>query len=126
MNFNQWTILVVEDEFDSLQTISTILKHYGIQVYVARNGKECLQMLENLTPTAVVMDLMMPEMDGWQTLARIRADSRTAKLPVVAVTAYYSPDVEADAQAAGFNGCFDKPVKPLSFVEDLAAIVGEQ
>jgi CheY-like chemotaxis protein len=124
MSFNQWTVLVVEDEFDSLQTISTILRHYGIQVYVAHNGKECLKVLQDVIPTAVVMDLMMPEMDGWQTLLHIRADKRIAHLPVVAVTAYYSPDVEADARAAGFNGCFDKPVKPLSFVQDLAAIVG--
>jgi two-component system, cell cycle response regulator DivK len=124
MNFDQWKVLVVEDEFDSLQTISIILRHYGIQVHVAHNGSECLDLLEQMMPTAIVMDLMMPEMDGWATLARIRANQRTAQLPVVAMTAYYSPEVADDARQAGFDGFFNKPLSASSFVRRLAEIVG--
>jgi CheY-like chemotaxis protein len=123
MNYNEWQVLVVEDEFDSMQTISLVLAYHGIEVVRARNGKECLKTLEDLQPTAVVMDLMMPEMDGWETLARIRANKATAALPVVAVTAYYSVDVEEEAHKAGFNAFFSKPVRPAAFVKQLAEIV---
>ncbi|NWF70251.1 MAG: response regulator [Chloroflexi bacterium] len=125
MSFDQWKVLLVEDEYDSVQTISKILRHYGIAVETAHNGRECLAVMERSLPTVVVMDLMMPEMDGWQTLARIRADSHLAQVPVVAVTAYYSFDVAEDAHKAGFDGYFKKPVSATGFVQQLAHIVGE-
>lgn len=123
MNLSNWVILIVEDEFDSLQTLSIILRHYGIQIYVSNNGRECLNLLREIQPTAVVMDLAMPEMDGWETLNEIRANEATAHLPVVAVTAFYSADMAEDAARAGFDGFFPKPVSPTSFVQELAEIV---
>ncbi|MFN8376046.1 MAG: response regulator [Anaerolineae bacterium] len=123
MSINQWKVLVVEDEFDSAQMMSLILKHYGIEVEVAHNGKECLQALEGGLPTAIVLDLMMPEMDGWVTLQKIRSNRATAQLPVVAVTAYYSVEIAAEAQRAGFDGFFHKPVSPATFVESLEKII---
>ena len=123
MNPSEWVILIVEDEFDSLQTISAILEHHGIQVRAAHNGIECLQVLTEVAPTAVLMDLAMPEMDGWQTLTQIRANPATARLPVVAVTAFYSTDVGEDVLKAGFNGYFTKPVRPASFIKQLAQVI---
>lgn len=121
---NQWTVLVVEDEYDSIQMVSKILTHHGISVQVAHNGRECLEQLENVEPTAVIMDLAMPEMDGWETLVEMRANPATAHIPVIAITAYHSPDVKEDAVRAGFDAYFPKPLNPVSFVNDLAAIVG--
>ena len=126
MDYSQWTILVAEDEYDSLQTISMILRHYGIQLYIARNGNECLLLLQQVTPTLVILDLMMPEMDGWVTLAQIRADQLIAHLPVVAVTAYYSVEMMEEARLAGFDGFFNKPVSPTKFVPKLAEIVSKK
>jgi CheY-like chemotaxis protein len=123
LNPQEWDVLIVEDEFDSLQTLSIILKHYGIQIHVSHNGKECLNMLETLHPTAIVMDLAMPEMDGWETLTEIRANHRISHIPVIAVTAFYSVDVAEDAMRAGFDGYFPKPVSPTHFVEQLGQII---
>lgn len=120
-----WTILVVEDEFDSLQTIAKILSYHEIQVHVSRNGKECLQALQRLRPTAVVMDIAMPEMDGWQTLAAIRANPATASIPVVAVTAFDSPDIARDALNAGFDGYFPKPISARTFVQALGEVIAK-
>lgn len=123
MNDNTWQVLVVEDEFDSLTVVSKILKFHGIQVVVAHHGGECMELLQDLSPTLIVTDLAMPMMDGWQTLAAVRANPRTQHIPVVAVTAYHSVDVAEEAINAGFDGYFAKPVDPRSFVQSLERII---
>jgi two-component system, cell cycle response regulator DivK len=123
MNQPEWQILLVEDEYDSTQMVSEILNFHGIEVKVARNGVECMEVLNALTPTLIIMDLAMPEMDGWETLTEIRNNPRTTHIPVVATTAYHSPNVEDNTQKAGFDGYFPKPVNPMSFVADLRRIV---
>jgi two-component system, cell cycle response regulator DivK len=120
---NSWQILVIEDEYDSIQMVSKILTFHGIEVHVAHNGRECLDMLNDLNPTLIVSDLAMPEMDGWQTLAAIRANPQTEHIPVVAVTAYHSADVAEEAMRAGFDGFFAKPVSARTFVQQLKEIV---
>ena len=123
MSMTDWTIIVAEDTYDDVQLISQILQYYGIEVRVTKNGNECLQLLKQICPTLIVTDLAMPEKDGWQTLAAVRADAKTAHIPIVAVTAYHSADVAEDALKAGFNGYFPKPVDPITFVQALQAIV---
>jgi CheY-like chemotaxis protein len=123
MNTNQWRVLVVEDEYDSIQLISKILGYYDIQVHVARHGEDCLAMVEQVQPTVIVTDLAMPHMDGWQTLAALRSNPGTRHIPVVAITAYGSADVAEDALKAGFDAYFPKPVDPRSFVKSLTEIV---
>lgn len=123
MGASQWQVLVVEDEYDSVQMISKILEFSGARVIVANNGVQCMEMLGGFDPDIVIMDLAMPEMDGWQTLVEIRSNMNTAHLPVVAVTAYYSDDVEEEAYAAGFDAYFPKPLDPKTFVEEISSLV---
>ena len=118
-----WIAVVVEDMYDDVQLISKILTHYGITVYAASNGNECLKLLKDIEPTIIVTDLAMPGKDGWQTLAAIRADPKTAYIPVIAVTAYHSAAVAQDVLRAGFNGYFPKPVDPFTFVQSLSKII---
>lgn len=118
-----WRVLVVEDEYDSIQMVSKILRHHGAEVHIARTGLECLKMLETLNPSIVIMDLALPEMDGWETLAKIRANPTTRELPVVAITAYHSVSVEEDAREAGFNAYFPKPLNTNRIIQQLGEIV---
>jgi len=122
MNKN-WHVLVVEDTEDDIQVISQLLQHYGVKVSVTRNGLECLATLKKVEPTAVIMDLAMPEMDGWSTLVAIRCDPSTAHIPVIAMTAYDSPEVGRQALQDGFDAYFPKPVHPNSFISDLAEVL---
>jgi CheY-like chemotaxis protein len=123
MSAVSWKVIVVEDTYDDQQLVSLILRHHGAEVYIAKNGNECLTFLEEIEPTLIVTDLAMPVKDGWQTLNAIRSNAATAHIPVVAVTAYHSIDVAADAMAAGFDGYFPKPISPQSFVNRLAKII---
>ncbi len=122
--YSDWRILVVEDEYDSVQMVSKVLSYHGIMVEVAQNGSECLERLHDFEPTIIVTDLAMPGMDGWETLAAIRANPATQHIPVVALTAYHSVDVAEEARHAGFDAFFPKPVDPRSFVQSLADLVG--
>ena len=122
-NERPWTVIVVEDIYDDVELMSTILAYYGITVHAVSNGNECMHLLTTLRPTLIVTDLSMPGKDGWQTLKAIRADAGTLDIPVIAVTAYDSADVAEDARRAGFNGYFPKPINPLTFVDNLRAII---
>lgn len=119
---DNWKVIVVEDTFDDVQVISTMLEFYAIEVHVAHNGTECLTLLGSLMPDLIITDLAMPEMDGWQTLAALRAEATTAHIPVVAVTAYHSAELAEEAVEAGFDAYFPKPVDPDTFINQLAAI----
>jgi two-component system cell cycle response regulator DivK len=123
MEAQDWQILVVEDEFDSIQIVSQILQHHGAQVFIARNGHECLALLNTVDPTLIMMDLALPEMDGWQTLEKVRALPDKAHIPVVAITAYHSINVQEDARLAGFDAYFPKPLDTHSIVKKLADII---
>lgn len=123
MDPSTWRVLVVEDEFDSVQMVSKILQHHGARVYVAQDGHECMALIKEINPTFVMMDLALPEMDGWETLQQIRSQPEIANLPVVAITAYHSVSVEEDAAAAGFNAYFPKPLDISSIVSQLAAVI---
>lgn len=118
-----WQVLVVEDEFDSVQVVSKILTFHGLEVHIAHNGIECMAQLEELVPALVLTDLAMPEMDGWRTLAAIRANPRTQHIPVAAMTAYHSVDVAEQAVVAGFDAYFSKPVNARTLVKDLMELI---
>jgi two-component system, cell cycle response regulator DivK len=118
-----WNVLIVEDEYDSVQVMTRVLTHHGATVYVARNGRECLRILKDFTPSIILMDLDMPIMDGWETLIHIRGNPATKHLPVVAITAYHSANVAEDAARAGFNGYFAKPVSIRSIMPRLEQII---
>jgi signal transduction histidine kinase/CheY-like chemotaxis protein len=81
------TILVVEDSEPAIIQIKDILTGQGYQIRIARNGKEALERIEQALPDAMILDLMMPEMDGFAVLKMIRSDEKTAKIPVLILTA---------------------------------------
>jgi CheY-like chemotaxis protein len=123
MTAKSWKVFIVEDEYDSIQMVSKILSHSGAQVFVAHNGRECLEQVTEIDPTVIIMDLAMPEMDGWETLSELRANPSTAHIPVVAMTAYHSESVAADAERFGFNAYFPKPLSATHFVNNLSSIL---
>ncbi len=123
MSQPMWQIIVVEDEYDSLKMVSDILKFHGIDVLIAHNGRECLDLLKMHQVNLIVTDLAMPEMDGWETLNAIRANPQTEKIPVVAISAYHSVEVAGQARAAGFDAFYAKPISPKTFVQNLAKLI---
>lgn len=123
MNISKWKIIVVEDTYDDQQLVSRMLSYYGAQVFLAKNGDECLELLNQIEPTVIITDLAMPKRDGWQTLVGVRSNVKTAHIPVIAITAYHSADVAEDAIKAGFDAYFPKPIHPENFVKRLTELI---
>jgi CheY-like chemotaxis protein len=104
-------ILVVEDDVRNVFALSSVLERRGAIVDIARNGREALDALEREPATdLVLMDIMMPEMDGYEAMRRIRADARFARLPVIALTARAGPDDRRHCLDAGASDYVPKPL----------------
>jgi CheY-like chemotaxis protein len=81
------TILVAEDHLDSRDALRALLEAFGYQVLVAVDGRQAVEVATTQHPDLVLMDIMMPEMDGFEATRTLRLDARTAKIPIIAVTA---------------------------------------
>lgn len=103
-------ILVAEDDLPSRELLVEILSGWGYEVIQACNGKEALQKIEETRPDLVLLDIQMPELDGFGVLRRLRENPRFAALPVVALTAYAMREDRDRTQTAGFDAHLSKPV----------------
>lgn len=115
------TILIVDDDNDALFTIGEFVKEMNCDTIFAHNGMECLLMLNHIEPDLIFLDIMMPQMDGFETIKRIRAEKRIAKIPVVALTAYAMLDNKNIIENNGFDGLVTKPIK----FQSLAAMMNK-
>ena len=110
------TILVVEDNPQAAKLLSLFLIQAGYDVLVARNGADALQLAAQCLPMAITLDILLPDQDGWQVLAELKASPRTHDIPVVIVSVL-------DRQALGFQlGASDYLVKPVARAELLHAL----
>lgn len=101
-------ILVVDDTPDSRTLIVELLKIRGYQVQAAASGRTALDLVAESPPDLIVLDLQMPGMDGFTTLANLREIA--SHIPVLALSAHVLPDDERLMLAAGFDGSLSKPV----------------
>ena len=81
------TVLVVDDNEDNVQIMSAILLGRGFDVRIARDGRSALEAVRQQRPDLILLDVMMPGMDGMEVLDHVKADTRSARIPVIMVTA---------------------------------------
>jgi CheY-like chemotaxis protein len=122
-NLQEWRVLIVEDEADSSEVVQGILEFHKIQSWWAGTAEEALEMMEEVAPNLLVVDLALPGMDGWGLLKRLRQDAATAQIPAVAVTAFHSSAVARQAIEAGFAAYFPKPIDTHAFVSELQRVL---
>lgn len=116
-------ILTVEDTGHNLDLMTYLLEACGHEVLPARTGAAGLARALADRPDLVVLDLQLPDIDGFQVLTALRADPSTAGLPVVAVTAYAMVGDRDHVLAAGFDGYLAKPIDPATFVRSIDAFL---
>ena len=116
-------ILVVEDDPDARKVLSLILKLDGFGAEVASSGPEAIQMLSEALPDLVLLDVMMPDMDGYEVCAWIRANPSTAHLPVVMLSGKADPESVARGLEVGANEYLAKPIRPSSLTKQLHAVI---
>jgi PAS domain S-box-containing protein len=105
-------VLIIEDNETNLELIASIIESGGCEVLSATSAEVGLTIAQNELPALVLLDIGLPGMDGFAAVEILKRDARTARIPVVAVTAHALPADEARARAAGFDDYLTKPIRP--------------
>lgn len=114
-------ILLVEDHEFNRDMLSRRLRARGFDVALAVDGEAGVEMTKSMRPDLVLMDMSLPVLDGWEATRRLKADSETRSIPVIALTAHAMVTDREDALAAG---CDEYETKPIDF-KSLLAKIGE-
>lgn len=116
-------ILVVEDEPDGQEVVSRMLSLANVQVQVAGDAEEALQLLNENDYSAAIIDLALPGMDGFQLLQAIRREPRLTSIRCVAITAFHTPELKHHAIQVGFDAYFAKPLDRTRFLGALDSVI---
>jgi two-component system cell cycle response regulator DivK len=112
-------VLVVDDFADNREMYSEYLAFSGYDVIEARNGKEAIDAAQERLPDIIIMDLSLPVMDGWEATRRLKADERTRRIPVVALTGHALAGHSKGAREAGCDSFLAKPCLPDQLVAEI-------
>ena len=118
------TILIVEDNEKNMKLARDLLQAKGYATLEAVNGEEGVRLGLAHVPDLVLMDIQLPDIDGFETFARLRADPRTAAVPVVAFTASVTAGDRNKITQAGFDGFLGKPINLKEFLATIARMLG--
>ncbi len=119
-------ILLVEDNLINQQLACELLSGMGLSVDIAQNGQEALDAVKEASYDAVVMDVQMPVMSGYEAARLIRQDARMKKLPIIAMTAYAMSGAREKCLEAGMNDYISKPIHPDELKTALARWIGHE
>lgn len=123
---NGRSVLVVDDEPDNLRLLTELLQARDWHTHGAEDGQKALEMTARLSFDLILLDIEMPGMDGGEVLDHLRRDTRTADLPVVAVTAHAMRGQREQLLQAGFDGYVSKPVDDRSLCSEIASVLAQQ
>lgn len=113
INSNQTVrILLVDDNTTNLQLLHETLDGLGYRLLIAKNGKTALAIAQKANPSLILLDIMMPEMDGYEVCRRLKSDEKTDRIPVIFITALAEEDDEAKGLALGAVDYLTKPLNP--------------
>jgi len=118
-------VLLVDDYPDAREMYSEYLQFSGFDVVEAANGMEALQRAADAEPDIILMDLSLPVMDGWEATRRLKADPRTAPIPVVALTGHALAGISEGARQAGCDAFVAKPCLPEDLVREIRRVLSD-
>jgi len=118
-------ILVIDDDDAVRWVLQRNLEHAGFEVVTAENGLEAIAMVDQSPPDAIVLDLMMPVMDGFAVLRALRENRRTARIPVLVLTAVTATDVHERCAEAGAERVMSKPFDPPTLAAEINVLLSK-
>jgi len=117
-------ILIADDYEDNRELLRLLLAGAAYDVREATNGRECLEMARKDPPHLIMVDLSMPQLDGWEVCRELKSDPRTAHIPCVAVTAHTDSERKKALQA-GFSAYVSKPFQTEELMSTVAKFTGK-
>ena len=117
-------VLIADDDEDILQLLSFRLERAGYEVVVARDGNEALRLALDLQPAVAILDVMMPELDGFEVTRELRRNPATSTTPVILLTARAQASDIARGMAAGADDYVKKPFDARDLVERVDRLLG--
>ncbi|MBF0505771.1 MAG: response regulator [Nitrospirae bacterium] len=118
-------VLVIEDNKDNLQLISYALARSGYEVVSTGTGEEGVKLAIKEKPFFIIMDINLPGIDGLETTRRLRNSEADGKIPIIAITSYAMAGDADRVLAAGCNAYFEKPIDPLTIVDNIHKAIRE-
>jgi CheY-like chemotaxis protein len=119
------TILIIEDEKLIIVSTQMVLESVGYRVESAMNGEEGIGKASEIRPDLILLDIMMPGIDGWETLTRLKRDEATRSIPVIIFTAREHARGHQKSDEMGAAGYFRKPFEPDELIELVEKHVGQ-
>ena len=119
-------ILVVEDNMDNYELVRFVLERAGYDVFWAMNGGDGVAAARLQKPDLILMDLTMPEMDGWLAAEKLKADEITNSIPLYALSAHTLPSDRKRALDAGCDGYISKPIHMAGFLDVVEQAFGRK
>lgn len=118
-------ILIVEDNMDTYELVRFILEKNGFETFLAMNGRDGVNAAVKQLPDLIIMDLSMPEMDGWTATRLIKGNTATSSIPLIALTAHALPSDRKRAFDAGCDDYITKPMDLIDLLETVQDFVGK-
>lgn len=120
IDFKNAKVLVVDDEDSNRHTACNMLSKFNLETLSTDRGEEAIRLAETYQPDAILLDIMMPGMDGFDAIKELKRNPKTKHLPVIAFTAYLEQKDKSRLQEAGFSGYIFKPSNIKRLIEELA------
>jgi len=118
----QKRILVVEDEADFSKALRAVLEGHGFEVHTASTGKEGLFLAKSIMPDLIILDVMLPEIDGYKVCRLLKFDERYSKIPIIMLTARAQEEDKNLGQQTGADAYLVKGQKPEVLIDQIKAI----
>ncbi|BAI80425.1 hypothetical protein DEFDS_0953 [Deferribacter desulfuricans SSM1] len=118
-----YKVLYVEDDFQSFKLVEMILKKHNIDVFLAKDGLEAIELAEEIIPDLIIMDINLPKLKGYEAAAILKSKKSTNHIPIIALTAVSENSYEKLSMAAGCEAFFTKPIDPKSFAQNIISFI---
>lgn len=118
-------VLIVDDNQDAIHILTAVLKRGGYLVSVAKNGAEAIEKVHQESPALILLDIMMPKMDGFEVCQEIKGSEETRNIPVLMITARKDPESRKRGLEVGASEYLVKPIHPAEVLRKVQEYLGD-
>ncbi len=119
-------ILIIEDNEQNMYMLSYLLRSENYEVLEAYNGKTGIEKARELGPDIILLDIQLPEMDGYEVALKLREIEELKYTPIIAVTSYAMPGDREKAIESGATGYIEKPINPETFISQMESFLSDE